>query len=51
VKAIRGIAKRSGVNLGSLLRERFHVERPEDLSLPAASSLIDELKQLKRNGS
>ncbi|MBW3596393.1 MAG: hypothetical protein KY475_03850 [Planctomycetes bacterium] len=44
VRAIWGLAKRRGVNLPSLLRDRFRVDLPEELSLPAASSLIDELK-------
>ena len=44
VRAIRGIAQRRGVDLGALLREGFDVERPEDLSVRGASSLIDQLK-------
>jgi hypothetical protein len=45
VKAIYGLAKRHGCNVGALMRDRFHVTRPEELSLPAASALIDELKK------
>ncbi|MBW3596969.1 MAG: hypothetical protein KY475_06805 [Planctomycetes bacterium] len=45
VRVIVGMAKRRGVHLGNLLREQFHVERAEDLSVPAASSLIDALKR------
>lgn len=44
VKAIYALAKRNRTDLATLLRDRFHVTRPADLSLPAASSLIDELK-------
>jgi hypothetical protein len=47
VNAIYGLAKRRKLNLADLLRSRFTVRRPEDLSLPAASALIDELKKEK----
>jgi hypothetical protein len=44
VKAIRSIARRQNADLDGLLRQNFGVERPEDLSLPQASRLIDVLK-------
>lgn len=43
VKALWGLAKRQKINLTTLLSDRFQLDRPEHLSLPAASSLIDEL--------
>jgi hypothetical protein len=51
VRAIRAIAKQADVDLSGFLKERFQTESPEDLSLPDASRLIDELKnQNHRNG-
>ena len=44
VRAIRAIANRNGANLNQLLRDRFNVGRPDDLSIGDASTLIDELK-------
>jgi hypothetical protein len=44
VKAIHAISRSKQVNLGKLLRDRFHVGKPDDLSIKEASSLIDELK-------
>lgn len=44
VKAIFAIAKNRGVNLAELLRGRYHVSRPDDLSIGEASRLIDEMK-------
>jgi hypothetical protein len=44
VRAIRAIANHAGANLSELLRERFNVGRPDDLSIGDASTLIDELK-------
>ncbi len=44
IKALYAITQRQGTDLHKLLRERFDVERPEELSLKAASSLIDSLK-------
>jgi len=44
VRAIKAIANRVGTNLDHLLHDRFHVARPDDLSIGDASSLIDELK-------
>jgi len=48
-KALHAISRSKQVNLSTLLRDRFHVGRPEDLSIKEASSLIDELKN--GNGS
>jgi hypothetical protein len=48
IKALFGISKNQNVDLIRLLRERYRVERPDDLSLKQASALIDELK--KSNG-
>lgn len=45
VKAIHAIARGQQANLLQLLRERFQVSRPDDLTLSEASRLIDELKQ------
>ena len=51
VRAIRAIAKQADVELSAVLHERFQIDNPEDLSLPDASRLIDELKdQTHRNG-
>ncbi|MGO9598332.1 MAG: hypothetical protein ACLP7Q_10110 [Isosphaeraceae bacterium] len=48
LKAIMAIASRQGIDLTSLLRQDFHVERPEDLTLKQASELIDLLKNAPR---
>jgi hypothetical protein len=45
VKAIFAITKNQGVNLTALLRNRFQVDRADDLSVQQASALIDELKK------
>ena len=44
VRAIFAIARRQQVDPATVARERFNVERPEDLSIREASTLIDELK-------
>src|SRR5262249_15121498 len=44
VKAIYAVARQQGVNLAELLRERYGVGRPEDLSIRQASQVIDHLK-------
>ena len=46
VRAIHAIARRQSVDLAVLLRERFGSQRPEDLSIGDASTLIDELKSV-----
>jgi hypothetical protein len=43
-RALTTIATRHGVDLVRLLTDRYHVDRPEDLSISDASRLIDELK-------
>ena len=45
VRAIFAIARRNRVDPKNLLLERFGLERPEDLSIRDASSLIDDLKR------
>jgi hypothetical protein len=44
VKAIHAIARGKRINIVQFLRERFHVGRPDELSLNNASLAIDELK-------
>jgi hypothetical protein len=44
VRAVHAITDRQGVEISSLLRTRFSIDRPEDLSITEASALIDELK-------
>jgi hypothetical protein len=44
VRAIVSIAHRQRADLDGLLRDEFHVDRPEDLSLAQASAFIDQLK-------
>jgi hypothetical protein len=45
VRALNAIASRQALNLGLLLGERFQVNDPAQLSISAASQLIDELNQ------
>jgi hypothetical protein len=44
VKAIHAIAKRRQTDLARFLNDRFHVGRPDDLTLKDASRAIDLLK-------
>jgi len=44
VRALHAIAKSKGLNLTRLLRDRYQVDRPEDLGIKQASQLIDSLK-------
>jgi hypothetical protein len=44
VKALYAISRSQKTNLATLLRERFAVAGPEELSLRQASQLIDQLK-------
>jgi hypothetical protein len=44
IKAIFAIAREQQINVSQFLRERYHVGRPEDLSIKEASTIIDELK-------
>jgi hypothetical protein len=48
VRAIGAIAKRLQLNIDDLLGQRYHVTRPQDLSIKQASEFIDELN--KNNG-
>ena len=45
VRAIFAIARRNRLDPKDLVLERFGLERPEDLSIRDASSLIDDLKR------
>ena len=44
VGALRAIARQTGADLASFLREEFDVERPEQLTVRQASELIDQLR-------
>ena len=44
VKAIFAIARNRGIDVGEFLNERFHVGRPDALSIKDASAAIDALK-------
>ena len=44
VKAIHAIGSRSRIDVTRLVQDRFGVQRPDELSIGDASSLIDELK-------
>ena len=50
VKALFAITKSQRVNLSQLLRERFRVGKPEDLTIKEASQLIDQLKNSSDRG-
>ena len=47
VRAIFAIARRKRLDANSLARDWFNVNRPEDLSIREASSLIDQLNNGK----
>ena len=51
VKAIHAIASRNRIDVGRLVQDRFHVQRPDDLSISDASTLIDELKAVPAGAS
>jgi len=51
VKAIHAIAGRNRIDVGRLVQDRFNVQRPDDLSISAASTLIDELKAVPAGAS
>jgi hypothetical protein len=52
VKAIRSVAQARGVDVSQILRDRYHVNRAEDLSIREASDLIDALKaSAKKEGA
>ena len=44
IKAILAIARKQNADLGTLLRQEYRVEQPEDLTIRQASELIDLLK-------
>jgi hypothetical protein len=44
VKAINSIARNRRIDIAHFLNDRFHVNKPEDLSIKDASKVIDELK-------
>ncbi len=44
VKALFAIAKSNGLDINSIVQDRFRVSRPDDLSIKEASALIDDLK-------
>lgn len=50
VKAIFAIARAQKLNVHELLRKRFNVGRPDDLTLKEASQLIDSLKSSQDQG-
>jgi hypothetical protein len=50
VKAINAIARSQRLDLTIILQNRFHVSRPEELSVRQASELIDTLKASSGNG-
>jgi hypothetical protein len=44
VKAIHSIARNRRIDIAQFLDQRFHVNKPDDLTLEEASQVIDELK-------
>jgi hypothetical protein len=48
-RALHAIAKKQHVNLQQLLRDRFGINKPDDLLLKEASELIDELNGRNSN--
>ena len=44
VKAIHAIARNRRIDITQFLNDRFHVSKPDDLSIKDASKVIDELK-------
>lgn len=51
IKALHAITRQQGIDLSELLRKRFGVKRPGELSLKQASELIDSLKADLATGS
>jgi hypothetical protein len=45
IKALMAIAKNKDLSLDDIVKDRFHADKPEALSLRQASQLIDELKK------
>jgi len=50
VKAIHAIARSRRIDVGRFLNDRFHVSRPDDLTIKDASTAIDELKGNTNDG-
>lgn len=50
VKALHAIAKAQRLNISQVLRERFQVSKPEDLTIKQASLLIDSLNKSRQQG-
>jgi hypothetical protein len=50
VKAIHAIARSRRIDVGKFLNERFHVSKPDDLTIKEASAAIDELKGTTNDG-
>jgi hypothetical protein len=44
VKAIHSIARNRRIDIAQFLADRFHVNKPDDLTIKQASEAIDELK-------
>ena len=42
--AVHTIASRQGLDLAQTLRDRFGIDRPDDLAISEASQFIDDLK-------
>ena len=51
VKAIFAIARVQQLNINQLVRDRFKVEKPDELSIQEASQLIDSLKSSRQESS
>jgi len=51
VKAIYAIARSQGMDVHQLLRDRFNVGRPDDLTVKEASQMIDSLKSSRQESS
>jgi len=51
VRAIHAIASRQRIDLAGELRQRYDVDRPDDLSISEASELIDSIKPQTSNGN
>lgn len=50
VKAIYAITRAQGLNVNQLLRDRYKIGKPEELSIKEASQLIDSLKSNQQKG-
>jgi len=50
VKAIHAIARSRRIDVERFLNDRFHVSRPDDLTIKDASTAIDELKGNTNDG-